>query len=266
MKIIMRLSVAFILSSIIIGCSTIQPGNLGIMWRPWSSGLDGETIYKDGIVWHWPWNDALEYDTQWKDYDEEVDILTSDDLHMAVTVSVILRPILNELYLLAVEVGPDYYERLVKPEFFTITRNVMANYIHTDLPENSPKIESEILNSLRKRLEGKHIEIDNITLDHIMYSPLVTKASDKKLATKQLLEQREYDAGIAEKDAEIQRIRARGQRDAQAIIDEGLTKKYLQFKSLEVQEALSKSRNAKFFFVPLGKDGIPIIISTEEDK
>ena len=29
--------------------STVRPGNRGLMWRPWSSGLDREVIFDDGI-------------------------------------------------------------------------------------------------------------------------------------------------------------------------------------------------------------------------
>lgn len=251
-----------IIALVFTGCSTIKPGHQGVMWRPYSSGLEQDKINKDGIVWHLPWNNIIEYEVQWNSYQEDVKILTADDLHMKVTTTVILRPISQQLPQLILEVGPDYYKRLVKPEFYTITRNVMANYIHNKIPEKSPEIEKEILTVLTEHLDGKYIEFDNITLDHIMYSPLVTKATDRKLATMQRLEEKEYEMGIAEKDAEIQRIRAKGQRDAQKIIDEGLTKRYLQFKSIEVQEALSKSSNAKFYFIPLGKDGLPVIIDT----
>ncbi len=245
------------------GCaSTIRPGNQGLMWRPWSSGLERDELYIDGVVWHWPWNNVLEYEIQWNSYQEDVKILTADDLHMTVAVTVILRPIPQQLPQLALEVGPNYYNRLVRPEFYTIARNVMANYNHNKLPEDSPGIEKEILAGLRKRLHGKYIEFDSVVLDHIMYSPLVTSAADKKLATLQRLEQKEYELGIAEKDAEIQIILAIGQRDAQKIINEGLTKKYLQFKSVEVQEMLSRSNNATFYFIPLGEDGLPVIIET----
>ncbi len=242
--------------------STIRPGNQGLMWRPWSSGLERDELYVDGIVWHWPWNNILEYEVQWNSYQEEVSILTADDLHMSVTVTVVLRPISQNLPELVLEVGPKYYNRLVKPDLYSITRKVMANYIHNKLPENSPAIEDAIRSDLRERLEGKYVEVDDIVLDHIMYSPLVTQAADKKLATLQRLEQKEYELGIAEKDAEIQRILAVGQRDAQKIINEGLTKKYLQFKAVEVQEMLSKSNNATFYFIPLGEDGLPVIVET----
>jgi len=243
------------------GCaSVISPGSQGLKWRPLSSGLDVDKLYDDGVVWHLPWNDVIEYETRWLNFPEEVRVLTVDDLHMAVNVTAVLRPNPAQLAQLEIEVGTDYYDRLVKPQFYTITRSVIAKYEHNDLAESSIAIEDEILAQLRARMDGKYVEFDSVTLDHIMYSPMVTDATDRKLVIKQRLEQKEYEIGIAQKDAEIQRTLALGQRDAQKIIDEGLTKMYLQYKAVDVQEKLGRSGNASFYFIPMGKDGLPIIV------
>lgn len=262
-KILIYLWLVFILFQLQ-GCiSFINSGYKGLMWRPWTSGLDRESIYDNGSVWHMPWNDIKEYDVRWVNYSEKMSVLTADDLNINVIISVVLRPDLNEIPQLDLEIGPRYYEKIVRPEFLTVSHSILAKYIHNELPEKSSQIETKILNELRKRVEEKHLEFDNVTLDHIVYSRAVTNAVDLKLAVKQKLEQKEFELGIAQKDAEIQRIDARGQRDAQKIINEGLTRRYLQFKSLEVQNKLSTSSNAKFYFVPLGKDGLPIIIDTK---
>lgn len=245
------------------GCaSIIKPGYQGVPWRPWGEGLEKEKTYDDGIVWHWPWNNIIEYETRWRKYSQDIMVLTSDDLHITVTVSIILRPKAWELYNIHTKIGPSYYKRVVKPKFFSVTRDIMADYIHNKIPGMSNEIEIKIMSKMKEQLKGKYLEIDSVTIDHVMYSKIVTRAADVKLATMHEMERKEYEKKIADADAEIQRISARGQRDAQKIIDEGLTKKYLQFKSLEVQEKLAASPNAKFFFVPLGKDGIPIIIDT----
>lgn len=141
----------------------------------------------------------------------------------------------------------------------------MAKFNYEEISTKSLEIENLIYAELEKRFEGKHIFLDRVTIDHIMYPPLVTKASDIKLATKQKLEQSSIEVEIAQKETVIQRINAEGQRDAQHIIDQGLSQRYLQFKALEVQDKLSNSNNAKFFFVPVGKDGLPIIVDTSED-
>lgn len=246
-------------------CSVIKPGFNGVLNRPLGDGVKTDKVYSDGFSWKWPWNNMIKYNVQLKSYQEKINILTSDELHTMLTLSIILRPKFEELPLLVLEIGKNYYANIIKPEFYSVTRGIMANYNYEELSAQSIQIENEIFDKLVKSLKRKHIVVDKVTLDHIVYSPMVTNATDRKLATKQLIEQKEFEIQIAEKEAEIQRILARGQKDAQIIIDQGLTKRYLQFKSLEVQESLSKSENAKFYFIPIGKDGLPIIVDTGGD-
>jgi len=249
---------------ILAGCSVIKPGENAMKNNRWGQGLKTEKIYEDGIVWHWPWVGMIDYSLQWQTYSERVAILTEDELHINLIVSVTLRPNQAELPELELEVGRDYYNRVVRPEFVSITRNVFASYKYSVVSPESPRIENDIFNRLVERTKGKHLQIDDITVDHIEYPPIVTTAVNTKLAIEQEIEQKDYEQKIAEKDAEIQRILARGQRDAQVIIETGLTKLYLQYKALEVQDRLAVSPNAKFYFIPTGKDGLPIIVDTNQ--
>ena len=246
-------------------CSVIRPGYNGVLNRPLGTGIKEDKVYEDGFTWLAPWNRIIKFNVQYKSYQENIDILTSDELHTSIAVSAILRPDPGELPKLVLDIGVDYYASVIKPEFFSVTRGVMALYDYSSLSAKSNEIEKKIFEGLKSRLAGKHIDLNDVTLDHIRYSKAVTDATDRKLSTKQEIEQKEYEMQIAEKEAEIQRIKARGQKDAQQIIDQGLTQKYLQFKSLEVQEKLSESTNSKFFFVPLGKDGLPVIVNSDGD-
>ena len=248
-----------------IGCSVVKPGTHAMKWKPYGKGLQTQEVYKDGVVWHMPWNGVVRYSVQWQTYTENVAVLTKDELHIPITVSVTLRPIEAELAQLELEVGRDYYKNVVKPEFVSLTRNIFADYEYKVVSPKSPEIETAIYKQLVKKIEGKHLELDNVTIDHIKYPEVVTSAVDRKLAVEQDIQQKDYEIKIAEKQAEIQRILAKGQRDAQQIIDAGLTQKYLQYKALEVQDKLTTSPNAKFFFIPLGEDGLPVIVDTGND-
>ena len=258
-KIVSLVTVAILLTQ----CTVIKPGYNGVLNRPLGKGLKTDKIYDDGFVARGLFTHVIKYDIRLNSYQEQIDILTSDQLHTTLDLSVTIKPKSEELPSLILEVGEDYYDKIVKPNFYSVTRGIMAKYNYEEISAKSLEIEKEIASALDKRLDGKHIILDKVTLDHIMYSPVVTKATDEKLATKQKLEQKEIETKIAEKEAEIQRIEAAGQRDAQQIIDQGLTQKYLQFKSLEVQDKLSVSENAKFFFVPVGSDGLPVIIDAD---
>lgn len=247
-------------------CTVIKPGYKAMKWKPWGKGLKTDKIYNNGPVYHWPWISMVNYNTKWQTFSEGISILTKDELHINIQVSITLRPIIDQLPQLELNVGKDYYNTVVKPEFISLTRNIFSDYDYSVVSPMSTEIENKIYQKLMDKVKDKYLEIDNVTIDHIVYPSVVSSAVNKKLAVQQDIEQKDYEIAIAKKTAEIQRILARGQRDAQTIIDSSITLKYLQYKALEVQDKLSTSPNAKFFFVPLGKDGLPIIIDTGESK
>ncbi len=260
------------------GCgSTVAPGNMGLRWQPLTSGLGQEPL-KEGFYAHMPWNDVLVMSVQWRNFTERIDVLTKDDLHIEIQASVLVKPLIKELRQLKLEVGSDFYPSAVKPEFITVARNTLANYLLVEIPENSPEIERKILKGLKERMQGKHIEIDNVAIRDIDFTSGVLRAIEIKLSKEQEKVQKDFELEIAVKDAEIararakgeadslqiravgqaeaQKIRADGQAEAQKIIDKTLTSRFLQFKAFE-------SPNTKFIYVPTGKDGLPIIVSPE---
>lgn len=244
------------------GCGTTIPGGYhGVLWQRYI-GID-TTIYPDGFKWHWPWSEVVLYDTRWKTESEDIDILSLDDLHMTIEVALRLRPKVNELYYLHQEIGLKYYKEVVQQQFRSVSRSVFSNYKYNDIPKRSMEIQSTILAQLREAINGKHLELNAVEIKHVEYPPLVKQAADTKLATEQRLMQKEFEQMIAAKDAEIKIIEARGQQSAQKIIDSTLTPAYLQYRALDVQKALINSSNTSFFFIPLGQNGLPILLNAE---
>jgi regulator of protease activity HflC (stomatin/prohibitin superfamily) len=249
-------------AAVLAGCGTTVPGGYhGVYWQRFQ-GID-TTIYADGFKWHWPWSEVVLYDTRWKTESEIVEILSLDDLHMTVEVAVRLRPKDDQLYTLHQEVGPNYYKEVVQQQFRAVSRNVFAKYKYNEITKKSVELQNAILVQLRDAINGKHLDLNAVELKHVEYPPLVKQAADTKLATEQRLMQKEFEERIAEKDAEIKIIEAQGQQTAQRIIDSTLTPSYLQYRALEVQKALANSSNASFFFVPVGQNGLPILLNAE---
>ena len=247
------------------GCaSVVSPGEMGLKWRPVTSGLSDKTLM-EGFYVHMPWNDIVTFSLQWRSFSERVDVLTRDDLHIRVDVSVIARPVPAELYQLQLDVGPDFYRNIIKPVLLTTVRGAMAEYQMVEIPEKSREIETRVLESMKQYVRGKHLEVDNLTINHIEFTKRMLQAIETKLAKEQEKDQKVFEREIAFEDAEIERIQAKGEADslkikavgqaeAQKIIDGTLTERFLQFKAFD-------SPNAKFIYVPLGSDGLPIIVT-----
>ena len=253
--------VGLLAAALLAGCGTTIPGGYEGLYSGRYSGVD-TTVHPNGFKWAWVWSDVVLYDVRWKTESENVDILSFDDLHMSIEVALRLRPTPSEIYSLHLEIGPQYYQAVVQQQFRSISRAAFAQYKYNDIPKSSVAIQNMVLTTLREAIRGKHIDLDAVEIKHIEYPPEVKKAADTKLATEQRLMQKEFEQKIAERDAAIKIIEAKGQQTAQKIIDSTLTPTYLQYRALDIQKALANSGNASFYFVPVGVNGIPILLET----
>ena len=200
--------------------TTIQPGQRGLFWHPLTEGLSTQPL-KDGYYWRAPWNNVYRYDIQWHSFTEDIDALSADDLQVLIKAAIIIRPIPDELYFLAQEVGEDYYPRIVKPQFMAAVRSVVSGYNMVTVPEMSTEIASKVRAVVVENLKGRHLEIQNIALSDVDFPQIVLRAIEQKQAKEQEKEQKEFELTIASKDAQIARTRAKGEGDAIRIRAEG---------------------------------------------
>src|SRR5205807_46013 len=255
------------------------PGQRGLFWRPFTEGLSPETL-KDGYYWQAPWNSVYRYDIRWQSFTEDIDALSADDLQVLIKAAIILRPIPEELYFLAQDVGVDFYPRIVKPQFMATVRSVVSGYNMVTVPEKSAEIASKVQAVVVEKLKGRHLEIHSIALADVDFPPIVLRAIEQKQAKEQEKEQKEFELTIASKDADIARTRAKGEGDsiriraegeaeglriraigqakAQETIAKTLTANYLRFK-------LYDSPNSKLVLLP-DKLNAPILINPGPDQ
>jgi Membrane protease subunits, stomatin/prohibitin homologs len=235
---------------------------------------------KSGFYWRAPWNDVFLYDIRWQSYAESVDALSSDDLLVKLRAAIIMRPLPEEVYFLAQEIGADFYPRVVKPELLAAVRSVVSNYPMVTVPEQSAEIAAKVQAVVVEKLKGRHLEVASVALADIELAKIVLEAVERKQAKEQEKEQKEFELVIADRDAEIMRRRAKGEGDAiriradgeaeglrirstgqakaQETIAKTLTPDYLRFK-------LYDSQNSKFVLLPDNLN-VPILISPGSDK
>jgi regulator of protease activity HflC (stomatin/prohibitin superfamily) len=259
--------------------NTVQPGQRGLRWYPLTEGLTTDTL-KTGFYWRAPWNNIFVYDIKWQSYTETVDALSADDFLVQLKTAIIMRPIPDEVYFLAQEIGSDFYPRIVKPELLAAVRSIVSNYPMVHVPEKSAEIASKVQAVVVEKLKGRHLEVASVAMADIELAKVVLEAVERKQAKEQEKEQKEFELIIAEKDAEIARRRAKGEGDSIRIRSEGeaeglkiraagqakaqetiaktLTQDYLRFK-------LYDSPNAKMVLLP-DKLNVPILINPGLDQ
>jgi regulator of protease activity HflC (stomatin/prohibitin superfamily) len=268
-----------ILLLVMYGCGrTVDPGKRGLRWSPLTGGLEKEAL-RDGFYFRAPWNDVYEYDVRYQSFTEKIDALTADDLSVTVHAAITMRPIADDIYFIAQEVGHNWYPQLVRPQFLSAVRGVVAQYAMISLPERSSEIGNKIEAVMVESLKGRHLDVYSVALSEIEFSKVVLKSIEQKQSKEQEKEQKEFELVIAQRDAEIARIRAKGEGDAlqiraegeseslrirakgqsqaQEIITKTLTADYLKYK-------LYENPNTKTIIVP-ERSTVPIIVNPGPD-
>lgn len=112
---------------------------------------------------------------------------------------------------------------------------------------------------LEDYLNDSPFELLKLVVGNIDYPDIVAKAVENKLAAQQLLEEKETQKQIAQKDAEIRIEEAKGIAEAQRIINSTLTPNYLQHEAIQAQLKMANSPNHTTVYIPSGTNGIPLI-------
>ncbi len=95
------------------------------------------------------------------------------------------------------------------------------------------QLKAEIDNNIKARLGDYGLQVDDVSLINVAFSPEFAKAIEAKQIAEQEALQANYDAVKAKKEAEAEVNRARGQAEAQKLQRETLTPALLQKQAIE---------------------------------
>ncbi|HZU81753.1 MAG TPA: prohibitin family protein, partial [Polyangiaceae bacterium] len=174
------------------GCATatIEPGHRGLYFEPTGGGLRREVLqpgkYKLGWCFFYCTSNRVDdFDVTYSTRTEEIHTQSLEGLDMSLKLSVIYRPIVSELYQLDTEIGANYYDEVVGPEFRSACRGVFARHSYAELQKKNESIENEVEAELRRRTAGKHVEISSVTLETVSYAPEIAEKIRQKIAGEQ---------------------------------------------------------------------------------
>jgi regulator of protease activity HflC (stomatin/prohibitin superfamily) len=162
----------------------VEPGHRGLLFKPWAGGLQTRVL-EPGRHYVGLYGRIDDFDVTYSTRSEDMQTISSEGLGLSVRCSVIFRPVVAELYDLDIEIGPNYYQEVIGPQFRTAARGVFAGHSYADLQRNNSKIEEEIRAEIRRRVAGKHVEISAVTMEGVQYAPEIADAIRAKLVGEQ---------------------------------------------------------------------------------
>lgn len=205
-------------------------------------------------------NRIVNIDTRPATYTEKFRILVKDDLNVEFSVHAVMKAKAGQVKSVVEEFGGlHWYERFVREPFRTIVRQSVQDYASRELKAERDNIAATIEGSVSQYLEHAPFEIVRLAVGNIDYPPVVSQAVEKKLAAKQLLEEKATQREIAQRDAEIRIEEAKGIAEAQKIINATLTANYLQHEAIQAQRTMANAPNHTTVYIPVGPNGLPLV-------
>lgn len=205
-------------------------------------------------------NRIVNVDVRPTTYTEEFSILVKDDLNVAFRVHAVMKVEQGRVRSVVEEFGAGHwYPRFIKEPFRTIVRQSVQEYASRELKAQRDTIAKTIEKELDSYLEDTPFEVLRLAVGNIDYPSVVAQAVEKKLAAKQLLEEKATQREIAQRDAEIRIEEAKGIAEAQKIINATLTPNYLQHEAIQAQRTMANAPNHTTVYIPVGPNGLPLV-------
>jgi len=242
---------------------TIQPGERGVIFRQFGTGLDKDNIFSPGFEVVAPWNTIHIYEVKETTEDETMSVLDKNGLSIDVDITVRFHPIYSRIGYLHETFGQDYITRLVKPEVRSSVRKVMGRYSAEEIYSTKRKeVEESIILETGEllRAETNNIEMKALLIRAIKLPDNIKNAIENKLTQEQESLAYKFRLEKETSEAERKRIAAEGESTANKIINNSLTPSLLKMRGIEATLELSKSPNSKTIIIGSGKDGMPLIL------
>ena len=142
--------------------------------------------------------------------------------------------------------------RIINPAVSEIVKAATAQKNAEEIITKRTELKQQIDVELKERLNDYGILVDDVSLVNIAFSPEFTKAIEAKQIAEQQAKQADYEALKAEKTAQADINRAKGQAEAQRLQKLTLTSELLQKEAIEKWDG-------KFPMVMGGDGALPFI-------
>lgn len=231
---------------------TIPTGSQGVMYRYFAGGTVTDRVWGEGLHIIPPWDHLTVYEVRLQQKTLNFDVLSDEGLNLQVSVSVKFRPNSGMLGHLHRDIGPDYFERMIRPDIQAHVRRTFGDRAAYEIYSSA----NDLLQELRRisalgrhelgdgEEERPYVQLEDLELVDLELPDVVLAAIAETYRQKQL--KLEYEHKLEREEAEAQRKRteASGIRDYNAIIGE-LSPDVLRWRDLEATSELARSPNSK---------------------
>jgi len=224
-------------------CVTVRPGEVGMVQ---SLGKLSNKVKTQGPVFFNPFTQrVIKASIQTSNLELSLSLPSKEGLSVNSQISILYRLEKNKVPDIIRELSLDY-EPVISNVFRSASADVCSQFFAKDMHSG---MRANIEEAIRKKMDAilgqQGITIESVLMKSIQLPPGLANSIEQKLQAEQDAMRMEFILQQAKLEADRKIIEAKGSRDAQIIMSEGLTDQILKLKSIEAMNNLAKSPNGK---------------------
>lgn len=239
-----RIVLVMVVSMLAVSCATIRPGEVGMKQ---TFGKLKPEIYEQQMIGFNPFfTRVVKVPTRLINLEVRLSLPSKDGLNVGSEISILYKIAPEKAPNLVEDIGMNYEETVILSVFRSAAADVCSRFLAKDMyTESRADIETEIKSQMHEILNQRGIEVENVLMKSIQLPSGLTQAIENKLEAEQLAQQMQFELQREEMEAKRKLIEAQGIRDAQQIIESGLSDKIIQWQSIEAFRNLANSPSSK---------------------
>jgi regulator of protease activity HflC (stomatin/prohibitin superfamily) len=240
LKTLLLLTVVSILSS----CAVVRQGEVGIKRK--LGKLDQQILLPGAVPYNPFFTRVIKMPIRTMNMEIATNLPSKEGLNVTAIISILYRIFPDQAPMIIENIGIGNEEEVIRSVFRSSAADVCSRFFAKDMHSAQRSIiEKEITMQMASILSSRGFEIEAVLMKNIALPAGLARAVEEKLEAEQLAQRMEFLLDREKLEAERKIIEAKGIRDAQKIISEGLTENIIKWNSIEAFKELSKSPNTK---------------------
>ncbi|TMB16940.1 MAG: hypothetical protein E6J59_17720 [Deltaproteobacteria bacterium] len=158
------------------------------------------------------------------------------------------------------------YDNFLREPLRTYARDEVQKLNGLEIKDRITEVGDLIAKRMGTLSKDTPFAVISVVVGNIQYPQEVANAVAEKMAATQVLERKQTEIEIEQREAQKRVVQAEGVAKAMAIINERLSAQYLQHEAIEAQKAMVGSPNHTAIYLPVGPMGVPLVGTLENGK
>lgn len=260
-KSLFQLALVFTLLISLTSCAVIRPGEVGVKQK---LGRLSNEVKSAGIIVFNPFlAKVIKTSIQTNNLEMSLSLPSKEGLSIISQISILYKIDQTKVTQLIRNYGVNF-ESIISSVFRSASADVCAKFFAKDMHSGMrADIEKAIRAKMMESLLEQGIIIDAVLMKSIQLPDGLASSIEQRLQAEQDAMRMEFVLQQEKLEAERKIIQAKGTRDSQKILSEGLTQEIIKIRSIEAFSELAKSPNSKIIIT----DGnAPFLIDSKPAK